>query len=54
VRVFPTVMQGAGEPVPFFDQLMAELRADGVRAELRQVDYEFQVGADKMLVLTRA
>jgi hypothetical protein len=54
VRVFPTVMQGAGEPVPFLDELLTELEGDGVRAELRQVDYEFQVGADTMLVLTHA
>jgi SAM-dependent methyltransferase len=54
VRVFPTVMQGAGEPVPFLDELLEELRADGVRAELRQVDYEFQVGASTMLVLAHA
>jgi SAM-dependent methyltransferase len=54
VRVFPTVMQGAGEPVPFLDQLLTQLRREGVRAELRQVAYEFQVGANTMLVLTHA
>ena len=51
VRVFPTVVQGAGEPVPFWDELMADLRADGVVVELRQVPYQFQVGADTMVVL---
>jgi SAM-dependent methyltransferase len=54
VRVFPTVMQGAGEPVPFWDDLMADLRAAGLRAELRPVGYEFQVGADQMLVVGAA
>jgi hypothetical protein len=52
VRVFPTVLQGAGEAVPFWDELMSQLRADGVTAETRRVDYEFQVGAQDMLVLT--
>ena len=53
VRVFPTVLQGAGDPVPFWDRLMQQLRADGVVFETRRVDYEFQVGAREMLVLTR-
>jgi SAM-dependent methyltransferase len=52
VRVFPTVVQGAGEPVPFWDALMGDLREAGLRTELRRVDYEFQVGADQMLVVT--
>ena len=51
VRVFPTVLQGAGDPVPFWDQLMDQLRADGVTLETRRVDYEFQVAAREMLVL---
>ena len=54
VRVFPTVLQGAGEPVPFWDDLMEDLRRDGVRTQLRQVPYQFQVGADTMLVLSRS
>ncbi len=53
VRVFPTVVQGAGEPVPFWDELMAELATAGLRAERRRVPYEFQVGANTMLVVTR-
>ena len=52
VRVFPTVMQGPDNLVPFWDELMTELRADGVKHETRRVDYEFQVGAQEMLVLT--
>lgn len=52
VRVFPTVMQGAGDPVPFWDELVAQLRSDGAFAETRRVDYEFQVGAHEMLLLT--
>ena len=54
VRVFPTVLQGAGDPVPFWEELMAQLRADGLAAQRKEVDYEFQVGARQMLVLTAA
>ena len=53
VRVFPTVMQGPGEPVPFWDQLMADLADAGLRAERRRVPYEFQRNANTMLVVTR-
>jgi len=31
VRVFPTVLQGAGDPVPFWEELMGQLQADGLR-----------------------
>jgi SAM-dependent methyltransferase len=54
VRVFPTVVQGPGDPVPFWDELMTDLAAAGLTAQLRAVDYEFQVGADRMLVVTRS
>jgi SAM-dependent methyltransferase len=54
VRIFPTVLQGAGEPVPFWDGLMDDLRAAGLEARTRKVGYEFQVGADRMLVVRRA
>lgn len=54
VRVFPTVLQGAGEPVPFWEQLMDQLRADGVTLETRRVGYEFQIAATEMLVLLPA
>jgi len=53
VRVFPTVMQGAGEPVPFWDELMSDLTDAGLNCDRRQVPYEFQKGADTMLVLTK-
>ena len=52
VRIFPTVMQGAGAPVPFWDALIGDLHDAGLQAELRTVGYEFQVGADQMLVVT--
>jgi ubiquinone/menaquinone biosynthesis C-methylase UbiE len=51
VRIFPLVNQGAGEPVEFLPDLLEALRP--VTSEIRKVPYEFQVGADEMLVLTR-
>ena len=53
VRVFPTVLQGAGDPVPFWDELMEDLHRAGIRTETRKVPYQFQVGADTMLVTCR-
>jgi ubiquinone/menaquinone biosynthesis C-methylase UbiE len=51
VRIFPLVNQGSGEPVEFLPDLLEALRP--VTSEIRKVPYEFQVGADQMLVLTR-
>jgi hypothetical protein len=53
VRVFPTVMQGRGDVVPFWAELMSRLDERGMAAEERQVPYRFQVTGDRMLVLTR-
>jgi len=52
VRIFPLVMQGAGDSVPYLPELLEAL--DGVTWEIRKVPYEFQVGANEMLVLTRS
>jgi SAM-dependent methyltransferase len=54
VRVFPTVLQGAGDAVPFWDTLIEDLSGQGLAPQRRQVPYEFQVGADTMLVVTRS
>jgi hypothetical protein len=54
VRIFPLVVQGAGAAVPFLARLIDGLRADGHHAAVRAVPYEFQRGADRMLVLTPA
>ena len=54
VRIFPTVLQGAGEQVPFWHELIGDLREAGLQARLRTVGYEFQVGANQMLVVTPA
>lgn len=52
VRAYPTVLQGAGDAVPFWGELMDDLAAVGLHARTAHVDYEFQVGADQMLVVT--
>ena len=53
VRVFPTVMQGPGDAVPFWAELMAALDEHHVAVEERRVPYRFQVTGDRMLVLRR-
>lgn len=53
VRVFPLVVQGTGAPVPFLDELRRSMRESGIETELRRVPYEFQRGADTMLVAHR-
>jgi len=53
-RVFPTVVQGRGEPVPFWDELIDAVTAEGIVAEVRRVPYEFQRGGDRMLVVSRS
>lgn len=53
VRIFPTLVQGPGEPVPFWDDLMSDLATAGLQTERRQVPYAFQVGGNTMLVITR-
>jgi hypothetical protein len=50
VRIFPLVQQGAGDQVTYLPELLEALQP--VRSEIRKVPYEFQVGADQMLVLT--
>jgi hypothetical protein len=54
VRVFPLVVQGNGAPVPFLDEVRSELAEDGLQSEIKKVPYEFQRGADEMLVLDGA
>lgn len=54
VRVYPTVLQGAGGPPAFWDDLLSRLAATGRHIELRPVDYVFQVGATQMLVVASA
>ena len=51
VRVYPLVVKGTGDPVPFLDGLRADLHAAGLPSTLRPVPYRFQRGADRMLVV---
>jgi hypothetical protein len=53
VRIFPLVTAGTGAAVVYLDALVAELDQVGVGAEFRQVPYEFQRGADTVLILSR-
>jgi hypothetical protein len=50
VRVYPLV-DAAATPYPRLEQLRADLRLAGLASEVRQVRYEFQRGADRMLVV---
>ncbi len=53
VRVFPLVHQGSGEPVEFLDALCDRLAADaGLVARVERVPYAFQLGGDRMLVVS--
>jgi hypothetical protein len=51
VRVFPLVVQRTGDPVPFLGELVDGLRAVGADVAVRTVGYEFQRGANTMLVI---
>lgn len=51
VRIFPTVVQKTGAPVPFLPMLRADFAARGVSSRLVKVPFMFQVGVDEMLVL---
>lgn len=54
VRIFPLVAAGSSEPYPQLDELLAELRIHDIVGRLVGVDYDFQDGADRMLVCRRA
>ncbi|GJF08957.1 hypothetical protein NGTWS0302_32940 [Mycolicibacterium cyprinidarum] len=50
VRIFPLVTMGS---LPYdLDELLRALRAVGITSRTIDVDYEFQVGGDQMLVCT--
>ena len=51
VRVFPVLRHVDGRPYEHLDKVRALLRTAGVHSEQRRVEYEFQLGGDKMLVL---
>jgi hypothetical protein len=51
VRVYPLVDQAGQAPEDLVGTLLADLTADGLRAKVVEVDYEFQRGARHMLVV---
>lgn len=53
VRVFPLVVQGTGDAAPFLSGVLDCLRQRGHRADVVQVPYEFQRGANEMLKVVR-
>jgi hypothetical protein len=52
VRIYPLVIQGPGEPVPFLNDLRRELTTSGHESSLRPVSYRFQRTADQLLAIT--
>jgi hypothetical protein len=53
VRIFPLVVQGTGDEIGWLPELCDELRRLGLEVSERKVPYEFQTGADRMLVICR-
>ncbi len=51
VRVFP-LLTLAGDRSPYVDPILAQLREGGHPVRIQTVDYEFQRGGNKMLVIT--
>jgi hypothetical protein len=52
VRVYP--LQGLdAKPYPHMDEVLAHLRADGIRAEIVPTPFEFQRGSNKIMRLSR-
>ena len=52
VRVFPLVLQANAAPIPVLPSVRETLAAEGIGSEIRRVPYEFQRGANEMLVLS--
>jgi len=53
VRIFPLVAVGEPTPYPRLGELLEELAASGIDGRIVKVNYEFQRGADEMLVCTQ-
>lgn len=50
-RVFPLLDQAGRDQRPLVERLRAQLADSGVESEVRTVDYEFQRGGNRMLVV---
>jgi len=53
VRVFPLLTAFSGELSPHLSTVMETLRNRGYGVDVRQVEYEFQKGGNRMLVVSR-
>ncbi|RVW06674.1 hypothetical protein [Rhodococcus spongiicola] len=53
LRIFPLVAAGSSTPYAGLDDMLSDLRKHGIRGRVHVVDYEFQRGADRMLVFRR-
>lgn len=53
LRIFPLLAMGATVPYPHLEQLRTELAKAKVTTRIVEVDYEFQVGGNQMLVCAR-
>ncbi len=53
VRVYPLLAVGEASPYLRLEQLLSDLNRDGIRALTTEVSYQFQRGAQHMLVCTR-
>ncbi|OYD60830.1 hypothetical protein [Rhodococcus sp. OK302] len=54
LRIFPLVAVGSSAPYPRLAELLADLHARNIVGRAVKVDYEFQRGADHMLVCRHA
>ena len=53
VRIFTLVAVGEPTSLPCLGKLLVELAANGINGRILKVNYEFQRGADEMLVCAR-
>ncbi|MFR9749881.1 class I SAM-dependent methyltransferase [Nocardia sp. 004] len=53
LRVFPLVSIGTTARYPHLNELLVQLRRYGIAGRITEVDYEFQVGGNEMLVCRR-
>lgn len=53
VRLYPLVRRGAGDPVPYLDDLVEEVREAGHDWQQREVGFRFQRRAGVMAVITK-
>ncbi len=50
IRLFPLMPIGSSQRYPQLEMLLADLSVSGIEGRIVRVEYEFQVGANEMLV----